>query len=213
MAPEMFDMLDCAGRKTGTTIARDEAHRTGAWHGAFHCLIVYEHHRKPCVLFQKRSAAKMIAPGKFDVSVGGHYAAGEDAAMAGPREIKEELGLTVPFSGLVSVGRRIFAYCFTPGIIEQEFQDVFLYPCAGGPGDLELQAEEVDAVIELDVDSGISLFSGASRSATAMLISPGAGAAVVITADDFVPCIDNYYLKLLLLVRRYFKGERDLLVI
>lgn len=213
MAMELFDVLDCAGRKTGATISRDEAHRTGAWHGAFHCLIMYEHHRKPCVLFQKRSAAKTIAPGKFDVSVGGHYAAGEDAATAGPREIKEELGLAIPFSGLVSVGRRAFTYCFTPGIIEQEFQDVFLSPCAVGPDDLELQAEEVDAVVELDVDSGISLFSGAARSATAMLVSPGAGAAVVITVDDFVPSIDNYYLKLLLLVRQYYRGERDLLVI
>lgn len=213
MALEIFDMLDCAGRKTGAAIARDEAHRIGAWHGAFHCLIVYEHHRKPCALFQKRSAAKMIAPGKYDVSVGGHYAAGEDAAIAGPREISEELGLAVPFSGLVSVGRRVFTYCFTPGIIEQEFQDVFLYPCVGGPGDLVLQAEEVDAVIELDVESGISLFSGAAKNATAMLVSPGQGSAVVITADDFVPCIDNYYLKLLLLVWRYFRGERDLLVI
>jgi isopentenyl-diphosphate Delta-isomerase len=213
MATEMFDMLDCAGRKTGTTIARDEAHRTGAWHGAFHCLIIYEHHRRPCVLFQKRSAAKMIAPGKFDVSVGGHYAAGEDAVIAGPREIREELGLSVPFSNMVSVGRRVFAYCFMPGIIEQEFQDIFLYPCVGGPGDLVLQAEEVDAVIELDVESGISLFSGAVSRATAMLVSPGKGSAVVITTDDFVPCIDSYYLKLLLLVRQYFKGERDMLVI
>ncbi len=213
MVLEMFDMLDCAGRKTGATITRDEAHRTGAWHGAFHCLIVYEHHRKPCVLFQKRSSAKTIAPGKFDVSVGGHYASGEDAEVAGPREIKEELGLAVPFLSLVSVGRRVFAYCFTPGIIEQEFQDVFLYPRAGGPGELVLQAEEVDAVIELDVENGINLFSGAVRSATAMLVSPGKGSAVVITADDFVPCIDNYYLKLLLLVQRYFKGERDNLVI
>jgi isopentenyldiphosphate isomerase len=213
MALEMFDMLDCAGRKTGAVIDRDEAHRTGAWHGAFHCLMVYEHHRKPCVLFQKRSTAKMIAPGKFDVSVGGHYAAGEDAEIAGPREIKEELGLDVPFSSLVRVGRRVFAYCFTPGIIEQEFQDVFLCPFGGGPGDLALQAEEVDAVIELEVDAGISLFSRAAPSATAMVVSPGKGEAVVITADDFVPCIDNYYLKLLLLVRRYFKGERDLLVI
>ena len=213
MALEMFDLLDCAGRKTGRTISRDEAHRTGVWHGAFHCLMVYEHNRKPCVLFQKRSATKLIAPGKFDVSVGGHYAAGEDAAVAGPREIKEELGLVVPFSGLISVGCRVFAYCFTEGVIEQEFQDVFLYPRAGGPGDLVLQAEEVDAVIELDVDSGIGLFSGAVDRATAMLVSPGKGAAVVITADDFVPCVDNYYLKLLLLVRRYCNGERDLLVI
>jgi len=35
----------------------------------------------------------------------------------------------------------------------------------------------------------------------------------VIRAEEFVPCLDNYYLKLLLLARRYFQGERKLLVI
>jgi len=210
---EYVDVLDCSGRSTGETITREKAHRSGAWHGAFHCLIVYERNRRPCALFQKRSRKKLIAPEKFDVSVGGHYAAGEDAANAGPREIREELGLAVPFSGLVSVGRRVYTTCSAPGIIEQEFQDVFLYPCVGGPGKLELQSEEVEAVVELDVDSGISLFSGGTLSATAMLVSPGKGAAVALSAEDFVFCIDNYYLKLLLLARRYFKGERGLLVI
>ena len=132
MASEMFDMLDCAGRKTGTTIDRDEAHRTGAWHGAFHCLIVYEHLRKPCVLFQKRSAAKVIAPGKFDVSVGGHYATDEDAAIAGPREIKEELGLDVPFSGLVSVGRRVFVFCFPRTSSSRSSRTCSCIPARGG---------------------------------------------------------------------------------
>ncbi len=27
---EYFDVLDCAGRKTGETISRDEAHRTAS---------------------------------------------------------------------------------------------------------------------------------------------------------------------------------------
>jgi hypothetical protein len=34
-----------------------------------------------------------------------------------------------------------------------------------------------------------------------------------VSAEDFVPCLDNYYLKLLLLAQRYFNGERKLLVI
>jgi len=87
MVTEHFDVLDCAGRKTGRTIPRDDAHRTGVWHGAFHGLIVYERNNRKHALFQKRSANKKIAPGKFDVSVGGHYASGEDAKTAGPREI------------------------------------------------------------------------------------------------------------------------------
>ena len=90
---EIFDVLDCRGGKTGKTIARDEAHRTGAWHGAFHCLIIYEREGRGYALFQKRSDLKKIAPGKLDVSVGGHYGAGENAALAGARENKKEIGL------------------------------------------------------------------------------------------------------------------------
>ncbi len=125
---ETFDILDCRGGKTGEIIERDEAHRTGAWHGAFHCLIISERGGQGYALFQKRSLTKKIAPGMFDVSVGGHYAAGEDAKVAGPREIREELGLDVRFDELIPVGRRVFVYCFTPGIKEYEFQDIFLLP-------------------------------------------------------------------------------------
>src|SRR5512143_1190983 len=92
---ETFDILDCRGRRTGEIIERGEAHRTGAWHGAFHCLVISERGGQGYALFQKRSLTKKIAPGKFDVSVGGHYTTGEDASVAGPREIREELGLDV----------------------------------------------------------------------------------------------------------------------
>ncbi|HEX9113520.1 MAG TPA: NUDIX domain-containing protein, partial [Nitrospirota bacterium] len=118
---EIFNVLDCSGLNTGEVIQRDEAHRAGVWHGAFHCLVIAERDGRGYALFQKRSLAKKIAPGKFDVSVGGHYAAGEDAKAAGPREMKEELGLDVRFSELLPVGRRVFVYCFRPGVKEYEF--------------------------------------------------------------------------------------------
>ena len=155
--------MDCKGLKTGEVIARDEAHRTGAWHGAFHCLIIGQRQGRGYALFQKRSTTKKIAPGKFDVSVGGHYASGEDAGVAGPREIKEELGLEVSFSDLVPLGRRVFVYGFTPGVREYEFQDMFLLPRTISARDLTLQREELDGVIEMDVEAGIALFSGRMR--------------------------------------------------
>jgi hypothetical protein len=37
--------------------------------------------------------------------------------------------------------------------------------------------------------------------------------AVPVTQKDFVPCLDNYYLKHLLLAQRYFRGDREALVI
>jgi len=206
--------LDCSGAKTGEVIARDEAHRTGAWHGAFHCLIISSRDGRGQALFQKRSAQKKIAPDKFDVSVGGHYAAGEDAKIAGPREIREELGIDVRFTDLLPLGRRVFVYCFDPGVREYEFQDVFMLVLDIRPDAFTLQKEEVDGVLEMDLAEGIGLFSGNRAIAECILYRSGApGERVRVSADDFVPCIDNYYLKLLLLAQRYMKGERQLLLI
>jgi isopentenyldiphosphate isomerase len=211
---ETFDVLDCRGEKTGEAIARDEAHATGAWHGAFHCLIIYERGGRGCALFQKRSLAKQIAPGKFDVSVGGHYSAGEGPELAGPRELREELGLDVRFPELIPVGRRVFVYCFTPGVKEHEFQDVFLLPRELRPEALALQREELDGVIELDVEEGIALFSGKTACLEILLNTAGGPRELIrVSAGDFVPCLDNYYLKLLLLARRLLSGERELLLI
>lgn len=214
MADELFDILDCTGGKTGKTLERNEAHRTGAWHGAFHCLIIFKREGRAYAWFQKRSASKMIAPGRLDVSVGGHYAAGEDARIAGPREIREELGLDIAFPDLVPVGRRVFVYCFTPGIMEYEFQDVFLLPRNEQPRHVRLQAEEVDGLVEASLEEGIGLLSGEVRELECSIFTGGSGwQHHVITAGEFVPCLDNYYLKLLLLARRYFQGERKLLPI
>jgi 8-oxo-dGTP pyrophosphatase MutT (NUDIX family) len=165
-------------------------------------------------LFQRRSREKKIAPGLFDVSVGGHYAAGEGADEAGPREIREELGLDVPFRSLVPVGRRVFVYCFTPGVFEYEFQDVFLLPLDARPEHLALQAEEVDAVLELAVSEGIALFSGKRASVDGLLTDAGQRrSTVAVTAAGFVPSLDSYYLKILQLAQRLLQGDRDALAI
>jgi len=184
------------------------------WHGAFHCLMIYGREGREYALFQKRSGEKKIAAGMFDVSVGGHYSAGEDARSAGPREISEELGLTIAFPDLVPLGRRVFVYSFAPGISEYEFQDVFLLPRNLDPGELTLQKEELDGIIELGVEQGIALFSGKIPSLQLSLLRPsGSRDMTTVAADDFVPCIDNYYLKLLLLAQRHLNGERDLLLL
>jgi 8-oxo-dGTP pyrophosphatase MutT (NUDIX family) len=146
--------------------------------------------------------------------VGGHYASGEDATIAGPREIREELGLEIRFEELVPLGRRVFVHCFTTGVKEFEFQDVFLLYRDIHPYALVLQKEEVAGVIEMDVEEGIELFSGRRDVLESRLYGQGSvGEAVPVRAEDFVPCLDNYYLKMLLLAQRYLRGERDVLLI
>ena len=46
----------------------------------------------------------------------------------------------------------------------------------------------------------------------AAVVEPGRE-RLEVEAGYFVPCLDNYYQKLLLLARRYFRGERELLLI
>ncbi len=206
---ERFDVLDCRGGKTGETIDRDEAHRTGAWHGAFHCLIIFEREGRGYALFQKRSALKKIAPSRYDVSVGGHYSAGEQASDAGPREIREELGLEVRFDELVPVGRRIMVYCFEPDVKEFEFQDVFLLPRTIRQNDILLQDDEVSGLIEMEIDAGIRLFTAQLPAIDCRMFRDGRTEPVSVRTDDFVFCLDRYYLKLLQLSKRYLDGERQ----
>lgn len=213
MHAELLDILDCTGRKTGAVMPRDEVHHVGAWHAAFHCLIVFQRDGVGCVLFQRRAEEKLIAPGRFDVSVGGHYAAGESAETAAPREIKEELGIDVRFGDLFPIGRRVFVYCFTPGVLEYEFQDIFLLPIHVRPEGLVLQHGEVDAVLEMEISNGIALFSGRSAGASARLFGRNGMAEIEVRTDDFVQNPDNYYLKLLLIAGRYLMGRREDLVI
>ncbi|MDA8099664.1 MAG: NUDIX domain-containing protein [Nitrospiraceae bacterium] len=211
---EQFEVLDCTGRRTGERIGRDDAHRTGIWHGAFHCLITYPRVGKQHALFQLRSSAKKIAASRFDVSVGGHYAGGETVRDAAPREISEELGIEIAFTHLVSLGKRVSVYCFEPGIRELEFQDVFLLPMEGRPTGLSLQESEVDGLLEVDVEKGLSLFSGILPEITGNFTAPdGSSAPKTVRASDFVPSLDNYYCKLLILARRYAAGERNGLAI
>lgn len=211
---EQLDILDGTGKRTGGTIPRDEAHRSGTWHGAFHCLILSERRGRGYAVFQKRSHEKLIAPDRYDVSVGGHYAAGEGPETAGPREIREELGLEVRFGELVPLGRRVFVHCFTPGITEHEFQDVYLLRRDIDPGDLTLQPGEVDAVLELEIGRGIELHSGKKSMVGGTLFRPGRLAeAVTVSAREFVPSVDNYFLKLLHIAKRHLRGEREGLVV
>jgi len=99
-------------------------------------------------------------------------------------------------------------------VIEYEFQDVFMLVRDMRPDAFVLQQEEVDGVLEMDLAQGVGLFAGEVRTIECSLYRNNtAPERVAVSAEDFVPCLDNYYLKLLLLARRYFRGERKLLII
>lgn len=91
---EVIDILDeNTGKRTGQTISKNIAHANGTWHGAIHILIINKDKTK--ALFQKRCPGKTIYPNTWDIAVGGHISAGEDASLSAKRELKEELGLDI----------------------------------------------------------------------------------------------------------------------
>lgn len=103
MPDEYLDIVSEDGRVIGSA-SRREAHARGLLHRVVHVLVFDLEGR---LLLQKRSPLKDIAPCKWDTSVGGHVARGEDIQQALLREMKEELSMEeCPVSFLYSYVHR-----------------------------------------------------------------------------------------------------------
>ena len=72
---------------------RSVVHYRQMWHRVAQCWIVGLGMGKPRVFLQRRSFEKLTHPGRYDVTAGGHVAAGETPMTAMIREIREETGL------------------------------------------------------------------------------------------------------------------------
>jgi isopentenyldiphosphate isomerase len=124
LADELFDVCDDTGRLLGHARPRALVHRDGDWHRSFHCWVVHGGPPSdPWLLLQRRSATKDTWPGLWDVSVTGHYSAGE-GIEGGLREIREELGLDVALDDLIQVGWRREEVHHENGLIDREIQDI-----------------------------------------------------------------------------------------
>lgn len=134
MSGELIDIYDCSGEKIGTA-ERSKAHGDNTLlHRAAHVLVFSADGR---LLLQKRAVTKRIQPGKWDASVGGHLAAGEDYLTGARRELAEELGIpvTTELEHLFDVEIR--------NEIESEDARVYKAVC---DGPFNFQKEEIDEV-------------------------------------------------------------------
>lgn len=89
-ADELFDIYSSDGVCIGSA-PRSECHGNPAL--LHHSAQVFVFDSAGRILLQKRSPDKDIQPGRWDTSVGGHLAAGEDYLTAARRETAEELGV------------------------------------------------------------------------------------------------------------------------
>lgn len=207
---EIFDIYDDNMRHIGTK-EREAVHRDGDWHRTFHCWVIYrDDEGEDWVIFQKRHADKAIMPSMLDISAAGHYEAGENAHDGGLRELQEELGLSVAYDDLIPIGRRVSAGIYGQ-YTDRQIEDVFFYICNKPLEEYNYQREELEGLVAINVDDGIRLFTQQVDS----IKQPAVGLKadeIVIKREDFIPTLDDYPLKILLLARQCLNGERLLRV-
>lgn len=203
---ELFDIYDEGLNHIGVK-ARDVVHRDGDWHHVFHCWVIgRDLEGGSFVILQKRARDKDY-PGKIDISAAGHLEAGE-SPRDGVREIEEELGLQLDYDDLIPLGKRL-GMMKAGGFVDCQICHVYLYECDQPLDAYRYPKDEIAGLLKLSLDDGLSLLSGAVEHVSAAAVGLGAK-EIAVRRCDFIPSIDNYSLKALILAKRYFAGEKHL---
>ena len=208
MEDEIIDIFDDNYKHIGTC-SKKEAHEKGYWHRVFTCIVINPLTKS--IILQK--VTLMSDPSKvyLDISVGGHYQAGEKLSD-GVREIKEELGLKeIKFKDLIPLGVRQTAATIVPNYHAREFQHIFLLPIKKNLQSYTLKSREHSGLIEVPIDEGINLLLGKKKKILVKGMSLIKGRkkeiGIEIKKENLVPYVDNLLLKLFILAKRYLRGE------
>jgi len=131
MSEEVFDVVNERDEVIGQK-PRSEVHRLGLLHRAAHILVF---NSRGQVFLQKRSMKKDRQPGVWDSSASGHLNSGEDYDACVVRELREEIGLSLP-----RVPERLFKI---PASAETDQEHVWVYRCRSD-GPFQLDPEEIE---------------------------------------------------------------------
>ncbi|WP_405805637.1 NUDIX domain-containing protein [Streptomyces sp. NBC_00210] len=213
---ERIDIYDANLHHLGA-MDRIEAHVQGKWHRTFHCWVVSAE-RSGQILLQKRSDTMKNFPGLLDVSAAGHLEAGEPVE-AGLREVTEELGIEVDTSRLHYLGERVEVADQKNGQRNREYQSVYLYQCDIPLSEYKAESDEVSALVWLPIESGMRLLTGATHSLTlpGHTYEKSGGESweefeMEVTADSFLPRIQQYYLTALIMAERLLTNAGPLAI-
>ncbi len=210
----LIDIYDDQYNYIGTEDNK-KAHRLGLWHCVFTCQ--FFNGERNTVFFQKKYPGRydFERPNYVDITVGGHYKAGENICD-GIRELYEETSLTendVCFSDLIPLGIRQTAATIAPEYIANEFQHLFLYNFRGELKDLVFENEETSGFVEVEVTDVIELLTGKKDEIESKEAFWVDGNVVVtdatMTLKDFIPSylkIDEFALRMMIAVERAQNG-------
>lgn len=197
------------------TEEKKEAHRQGLWHRTFSALALNPTTRR--VVLQKKAPGRYSfeRPDYADITVGGHYHAGE-TVEDGVREVHEELGLPTTYVDLHPIGLRQTAVTLAEDYIEREFQHWHLLPLDVDLDAIPLADAEVAGLVDMDLDDAITLAEGSSRAIPARYATRTdhglTYSEATLSRTELVPnylALDQLYLRLFIAARRYCAGERQ----
>ncbi|MFO1444035.1 NUDIX domain-containing protein [Bacillus sp. Bva_UNVM-123] len=195
MESELLKIFDEHKNQIGIA-TREEVHRLGHWHEAFHCWFVSIENRTDYVYLQIRSENKKDYPNLYDITAAGHLLANE-TIDDGVREIKEELGIEVTIRDLVPLGQ--IKYCvLLNNFIDKEFASVFLYKSKNDFHDFILQKEEVSGIVKAKFNDFTQLWFGEIDEihVEGFEINHSGSKSIInkkVNKSDFVPHDSSYY--------------------
>lgn len=212
---ELFDVLRADGTLTGVAKARHAVHRDGDWHRSLHVWVAgIGEDSVPFLLLQRRGFEKDTWPGALDATVGGHFRTGETLEQA-VREVEEEIGIAVTPRDLRRLGTRV---CVDDapalGIADHELQEVFLLQDDRLFESYRPNAIEVDALVRAPLPTLLPMLAGETREAPASVLEASSGAVsrTVITRDDFVTTIDDYFYRVAIAAGLALRGEQHVAI-
>ncbi|WP_391117428.1 NUDIX hydrolase [Psychrobacillus sp. L3] len=206
METELLKVFDGDRNEIGVA-TREEVHKLGLWHETFHCWCISKEKGKNYIYLQIRSESKKDYPGLLDITAAGHLLANE-TVRDGIREVEEELGISVSFEELLSLG--IIDYSVTSGnLIDKELANVFLYDCSLSFDDFALQVEEVSGIVRVELKHFEALWLGELEELHAEgfeVISTGNRVSIKkkVTTNNFVPHEKSYYEAIIHGIFEYF---------
>lgn len=207
MESEIIKTFDEHGNYTGTA-SRDEVHKNGLWHETFHCWFLSRERGKNFLYFQIRSKDKKDYPDLLDITAAGHLLAHE-TVEDGIREIEEELGVTMSFVELASLGI-IRNSIITETMSDNELSHVFVLKFEDSLTKFNLQKEEVAGIVRIDLDDFEDLWFGDAEEIHAEGFVVDHDGKKVTTAklvrkSDFVKHEDSYFQHVIERIREILK--------
>ena len=212
---EMIDIFDADLRPLGIK-ERKAAHMDGDWHVTYHLWVVGEHGNGN-VLYQWRSREMQNFPDMLDVSAAGHLMAGETVDQ-GVREAEEELGLDLRAARIHKLGYRVEVADQSNGQRNREYQAVHMVSTPVRLEEFKPQVEEISGLYWIDIQEGISLFTGNAESVPGNGIFYNREAGVwersvrQFNREKFLPRIQSYYLTAHIMAERLLQGKLPLAI-